>query len=416
VTGSTPTGHEGPPSLRLLLVSRAVPAHQLGGLERHARDVARGLADRGHSVEVWTTAHPAGIETASDGGAVVRFFPGTAPAVHSPRFREEVLKELQGKREQFDVLLSESTSASYAIERLEPPARPPAVAMMHGTAVSEALSIIAADRGKGKWLRTLFRVLPARRALAKEEVRMLRRTERVLCVSEYVGRLITDRYRIDAQRVRVVRNGVPLPPLPDEAQRLRARASLGLGAGEPVLLCVGRLARNKGFGLAIRAFGACRGAGRGTLVIVGGGPDEERLRVLAARLKQRVLFAGPVAPTDVPAYLHAADVLLLPSIRYEGHPYVLIEGAAAGLAVIAANRGGLGSELAGRDIGLLVRPGSVRQLAKAMTKLLSDADLRARLGRNLRAHAERHYAIGAMLDGIERVIREALEARVTSPV
>lgn len=393
--------------MRVLLVTRAVVSHRIGGLERHARDVAEGLAARGHTVEIWTTAHPEGLSRTDERGVATTYFPNVTPGAHSNEFKQAVLAHLS--EVEFDVLLSESNSASLVVERLSPPNRPPAIAMEHGTQISEALSVLAADQGPGKWHRAATRVGPAHFAGALSEGRFLRCCERVMCVSEYVARQIEEAYGVPPGRLRVVRNGIPLPPLPSPQEKLAVRRRLCLPAEETILLCSGRLAPDKGFGLALQAFAAAQ-TGCARVLVVGSGPEEERLRQITREcgIAERVTFTGGVPQDEMAQYYAASDILLLPSVRFEGHPYVLIEGAVPGLAVIASDRGGLGSELAGRDMALLVRPGCLYELTDAMRSLLTNPELRATLGARLRAHAERYYTLDAMLDGVERVIREAI--------
>lgn len=389
-------------------------SQRIGGLERHARDVSEGLVSRGHHVEVWTTAHPDGKDLEVENGVTTRYFADTKPTVHSPEFRTAVKERLH--HHAFDVLLSESSSAATAITDLHPPARPPAVAMEHGTVLSEATSVIAADRGLGKWARVALRVMPRHLRDSREEGRFLRACERVLCVSGFVASQIDEAYGVSAERLRVVRNGIPLPARPTPVQKEEARDALGIPKQETVLLCIGRLAPDKGFDLTLEAFASARGEEPSRMLIVGSGPEEGKLRTLVDQLGlgDHVTFIGPVSQKDVAAYYTAADILLLASVRYEGHPYVLIEGAVPGLAVIASDRGGLGSELAGGDLAILVRPGSVYDVTDAMRRLLTQPDLRKRLGNNLRSHAERFYTLDAMLDGIEQVMEEAVAAGTCS--
>ncbi len=394
--------------LKILLVSRCVVQHRIGGLERHARDLAGELSRRGNCVEVWTTAHEQGMATDEHGGVLTRFLADTPTCIHSPAFGHAVLERLR-QPHQFDVLLAESGSATMTMRTLHPPDRPPAIIFMHGTWISEHLSVIAADTGPGKALRFLFKHLPGMAASIIRD-RAAFRAERVVCVSEYVAEQCKHFYLVPEEKVRVIPNGIPLPPLPTDQSRLDTRRALGLEQDRTYLLCSGRLATDKAFDRAIRAFAVCSPPESARLLIVGGGPEEQRLRQIAQELRvtDRIIFTGPVPQDSVQAYYNASDILLLPSIRYEGHPYVLIEGAAAGLAVIASNRAGLGSELAGTERAILVKPGDVRELADAMHSLLSNPGLRAQLSANLRAHAEKRYTLEAMVDSVESVIAEIL--------
>lgn len=377
-------------------------------MERHARDVAEGLAARGHTVTVWTTSHPTESSCQSNGKVAIRYFADTAPGLHSREFNEAVTQALAGDPS-FDLMLVESRSAAMALEKLRPPQRPPAVMFIHGTELSEELSIIAFDRGPGRYLRLVTQRVPAMlRSLTRARQNFA--AERVVCVSQYVADHLAAVYLAPSENLRVVRNGIPLPPMPSGSDRLDARRQLGLPSDALIALCIGRLAPDKGFDLAISAIGRIHREAPCLLLVVGGGPDEQRLRSLATSLglDETVRFAGEVPQTATLPYYTASDILLLPGVRYEGHPYVLVEGAAMGLAVIASDRAGLGSELAGEEMALTIRPGSVDDLADALKALLTSEELRRKMGGALRSYAERHYTLDAMLDGIEAVMSELL--------
>jgi len=232
--------------------------------------------------------------------------------------------------------------------------------------------------------------------------------ERILCVGTYVAEQLARAYLVPSDRIRVVPNGIHLPTMPSLDDRLRMRQALRLPTDETLVLCVGRLARDKAFDAAIRAFAEARAGVCARLVIVGAGPEEDALKKLAADLlpEGTVVFVGRVPQDEVIDYYTACDILLLPSLRFEGHPYVLVEAAGAGLAVVGVNRGGVGKELSGKDLAILVRPGSVFELSEAICALLEDRALREALGRNLRRYAEQHYTMDAMLDQIEESIQE----------
>lgn len=116
------------------------------------------------------------------------------------------------------------------------------------------------------------------------------------------------------------------------------------GAGE-FALAAGRLSEEKGFDTAIAA---ARAAGV-PLVIAGAGPDEGRLRGLAAGADVR--FAGRLAPGELAHLRQRAAVVLAPSRWEEPCPYSVLEALAAGVPVLASDRGGL-PEMAGRDATL----------------------------------------------------------------
>jgi glycosyltransferase involved in cell wall biosynthesis len=177
-------------------------------------------------------------------------------------------------------------------------------------------------------------------------------------------------------------------------------SGLGADPGRPVVLAVGRLAAQKGFGTLLEA--AARWGDiqpQPLLVIVGEGPLEAELRNQAARLRVDALFPGQ--RDDVPALLAAAAVFVLPS-RWEGQPLILQEALAAGVPVVATRVGGT-PQLTGEDAALLVPPGDSARLADAVRAVLTDPGLAARLRK---AAADRAQALPTAADAVAAALGE----------
>ena len=153
-------------------------------------------------------------------------------------------------------------------------------------------------------------------------------------------------------------------------------AAAGAALRGPVVLAVGRLAAQKGFGTLIEAAARWRDIWPApVLVIVGEGPLEAELKEQAAALGLTVEFAG--LRTDVPRLLAAAAVFVLPS-WWEGQPLVLQEALRAGVPIVATRVGG-SPALVGEDAAVLVPPGEPERLADAVRAILTDPALAARL-------------------------------------
>jgi glycosyltransferase involved in cell wall biosynthesis len=208
------------------------------------------------------------------------------------------------------------------------------------------------------------------------ELIVARNADSVLCVSAD----LEDRMRAAGAR-RVGHAVVPAPvvsPAPRVSAETRTalRAEFGADPDQPIVLAVGRLAAQKGFGLLLDA--AARWSGmqpEPLLVIVGQGPLATELQARAASLGLSVRFAGHRG--DVPTLLAAADVFVLPSV-WEGQALILQEALRAQVPIVATRVGG-NPGLLGEDAAILVPPGDARRLAEAVRAVLGDPSLVARL-------------------------------------
>ncbi|MGW2447607.1 glycosyltransferase [Streptomyces sp. NPDC001675] len=221
--------------------------------------------------------------------------------------------------------------------------------------------------------------------------------DRVLCVSE-AERATGVRAGVHASYA-VIPNGIdtarfsPAPATAAPAAPTRAALLPDLDPSAPLVVCVGRLCRQKGQDVLLRAWEQIRSAAPAArLVLVGDGPDRDALR---ARAHPSVRFAGAVADT-VPWY-RAADLVVLPS-RWEGMALAPLEALACGRPVVLTDVDGARESLPpALAPHCLVPAADPSALAGAVTALLADASLRAALadqGRRyvLSTHDVRHTA------------------------
>jgi glycosyltransferase involved in cell wall biosynthesis len=173
------------------------------------------------------------------------------------------------------------------------------------------------------------------------------------------------------------------------AARRRIRTQLGMSADHTVICGVGRFVHLKGFEYLIDAFADSSAAlPHLRLVFVGDGDLRHSLQDRARSLgvEDAVTFAGMAARDEMPAYLAAADIVVVPSIHYDGYvdglPNVALEAMAAGKPLIATRVGGLAQLVQSGENGLLVEEQDSGALADAIVALARDPDLRARLGEN----------------------------------
>jgi glycosyltransferase involved in cell wall biosynthesis len=181
-------------------------------------------------------------------------------------------------------------------------------------------------------------------------------------------------------RGRVIFNGVSIGDFCSTAPLVYDR---------PYVLAIGRLVREKGFDILLRAFAEAN-VPTHYLVLAGDGPERVPLSALAAELKleNRVKFLGRANRATVPGLFAGSDFLVLPSRSDEGLPVVTVEAMAAAKAIVATRSGGTPEAVLDGITGLIVEKEDVAQLAAAIRRLCLDAALRNRLAETGRRRAE----------------------------
>jgi glycosyltransferase involved in cell wall biosynthesis len=229
--------------------------------------------------------------------------------------------------------------------------------------------------------------------LYKKQVlgRVLRAAAGVIVLTESQGDFVRKSYRVPAERVFVVPNGVG----DDYFMSVRAASAAPLR-----LLFVGRLSRQKNVGRLLDALAAVREPV--LLRVVGDGELRAELEAQADRLGlTNVEFVGGLLGADLLRAYAEADALVLPSDR-EGMPLVALEAMAAALPVLATRVPGSTELLAG--VGLLAEP-EPAALAAAIDLLAGDPDLRRSLGERSAAAAP-GYSWEAVARRVEQVYAE----------
>jgi glycosyltransferase involved in cell wall biosynthesis len=177
---------------------------------------------------------------------------------------------------------------------------------------------------------------------------------------------------VDSGKIAVLRNGVDLDRF-EPRDRTVIRARLGLTG--PVWLTVGHLVALKGVHIAIAALARVPDA---TLLIVGEGPEQRKLRGLVEQLglHARVRLLGAIPHAELCDYYNAADVLVQASSR-EGMPNAVLESLACGTPVVAAPFAGVSELLDAPEAGEVAAQRSAEAIAAAWLRLRDRAPTRA---------------------------------------
>jgi len=204
--------------------------------------------------------------------------------------------------------------------------------------------------------------------------------DRVVAVSQSY-RALAQAAGVPERKLVVVHNAIRSNyQVPDAGQRRRSRALLGLADGDVAIAVIGRLGIEKGHRLFVEAAGRLAPRhGQAQFLIIGDGAERAALesQIAAAGLGDTVRLLGH--RDDLPAIYPGLDLLGITSLR-EGLPNVLLEAMLHGVPAVAMAVGGVPEVISDGEDGLLVPPGSLDGFSEALSRLLSDASLRQRLG------------------------------------
>ena len=209
--------------------------------------------------------------------------------------------------------------------------------------------------------------------------------DEIHCVSEEMQRCVTARFP-----------GVPTfvnRPAVDLALVMESRHDL---SNDPIsLVTTGRLEWKKGYDYLIKAYSLLQESGvpfKATIIGRGALWQELQFSIRDCALEQKVELAGAVPPGEVINRLKGADIFVLSSVE-EGISNAVLEAMALGLAVVCTRCGGMEEVVEDGVNGLLVPVRDPLLMANAIKQLVSDADLRRKLGANARETIRKSFTL-----------------------
>jgi glycosyltransferase involved in cell wall biosynthesis len=349
-------------------------ARELGGGEKHLADLANGLARRGHDVfAALIPASPLRAELSS---------------VPSQNILELAMRNSLNVR---------------SILKLARFVRQHEIDIVHAHIARDyPLAASVARRAGARLVLTRHVLFPLNRI----HKFTLRRTSRVIAVSEAVAEGLRAQKIFEPNTITCIHNGIDVDRFENSRAAMAPAADTNLRVG-----MVGHLARIKGQEDFIRAAAAvCSRRDDVEFIIAGedksrGGDNRRQLEKLIAEfgLRKRISLVGWV--DDVPALLETFDLFVSPS-RSEPFGLSIVEAMAAGVPVIATRSEGAREIIDEGQTGQLVPIGDAAALANAMEQMLSDPEERARLGENARRVARDRFSLERMVDATEQVYRE----------
>lgn len=189
-----------------------------------------------------------------------------------------------------------------------------------------------------------------------------------------------------AGELAVVPNGVDIKKFKVEESRKKS----GMVENDKVIITVSRLVKKNGVADIIEAMRYLPENVK--LLILGNGPDEEKLKSLSESLKlgDRIIMLGSVKNELVPEYLAISDIFIRPSLS-EGQGIAFLEAMAAGVPVIAAPVGGIVDFLRDRETGLFCETNNSKSIAEKAEELLDNKELAEKIKINAKNMVEKNY-------------------------
>jgi glycosyltransferase involved in cell wall biosynthesis len=208
-----------------------------------------------------------------------------------------------------------------------------------------------------------------------------RRASRAICITAALRRFNVERVGLPARKLVVVPYGLDEPPAAWRPNELE------LPEGK-LVVAVSRLVQQKGLDVAVEAMAGLDA----TLVVLGEGPERERLEALARRRGVRLVLPGRVG--DVAAVLRRADLLVHPA-RWEGFGLALLEAMLCALPVVASRVSSIPEIVVDGETGVLVPPDDPASLAAALARVLADP---GELGARGLARARAEFSVATMAE------------------
>ena len=218
----------------------------------------------------------------------------------------------------------------------------------------------------------------------------LKTAQKIISVSSIVAQEFKD-VGVPKEKIAIVSNGVNIDEFKNMPKGKRFKRRPNMKKDERIILTIGRLERIKGFQYLIKALPSImKKIGPAKLVIAG--PEfnygiQLKKLVQETKVKDHVIFYGPIGGKEKIEAFAAADVVAIPSL-YEGFSIVLLEALAAGKPVVATKTGASPEVIQNGRNGFLVKPGDFKDMSEKIIKLLGDTQLSSLMSQGSRNTAK----------------------------
>jgi glycosyltransferase involved in cell wall biosynthesis len=295
------------------------------------------------------------------------------------------------KKYKIDILHANSLIAGCVGVIVKRIAKVPLVYTLYGTAPDNI-------KARGKLLGGIL-VLLERRALIAADI--------IISPTKYILDTTIAYYNLPLN-ARIIPSGIDITKfLKGNSDKIKGEFGI---KDEKVILFVGRLVSVKGLDYLLMAMKeVVKECPTVRLFIVGDGPLEDNLRRMTKELdlEDNIIFTG--IRQDIPDFLAASDVVVLPSL-HEGMPNVVLEAMVAGRAVVTSNITSMPEIIKHGETGLLIEPKNPEKLRESLLLLLKNEELRKTLGENAKK-ISRKYSWDVLIDEVIEGYKACLRSR-----
>ena len=220
------------------------------------------------------------------------------------------------------------------------------------------------------------------------EEKMLERAKKIIAVSHFTKKELTEYYQIPESKIRVIHNGVDIKKFQPAQDKRKIKSELGFNPDDLLILSVGRLYARKGLFTLIDSMPPIMKRFKNAKFVVSGKGQSDEMHKLIAHaekvgVKDNLIFTGYYPDKKLPRLYQAADVFAF-STFYEHHPFAVLEALASGLPVVTTWVGGIPETIESGKNGFLVEPFNVKQFSDRILFLLEHPAEAAEMGQRAR--------------------------------
>lgn len=386
-------------SLKILMLSRVMPAHQNGGMQYHTQVLAEGLVKRGHRVTVWTTSHKGKLVEVVNGVRIC-YLLGTDSGSYFngywERTRRLIEKLIERHELDFNIIHSQSSAGLGVINM-----GVPMVTTFHGTALDEVktkINLMTLD-DPISFLKMPVSILRDIYGHFRYAVKIANNSDALIAISNEQEEIYNNIYR--PRQVYKVFTGT------DE----KFFRSMNVPRHQNSILMVCRIEKDKGIQYMVKAMPeVLKSIPDAILRIVGEGSYKPTIQKLVDNLglHDKVDLSGTVLLDDLPETYNSYSIFVNSTIRQNGYDLTILEAMACGKPIICTNIGSIPTVINNGKNGLLIGKKNISELSNTVISLLTNEEERMWFSKQARKTILNKFTNDRMVDETIRVYEEVI--------